>query len=126
MAKGPIITAIVAAVAFGGVIVAFSNNASPYVTISEARKMTGDHLHLAGDIVKDSIVTRGSLEFDLKDSKGEIVHVVHRGDPPANLSEAKKVVAIGGMQGNSFVSTQLLVKCPSKYEAADAGAVANR
>jgi len=36
---------------------------------------------------------------------------------PQNMGEATKVVAIGGMKDGKFVSDQLLVKCPSKYES---------
>ena len=61
-----------------------------------------------------------TLAFDIKDPGGTL-HVVHVGEPPANIQEATKVVAIGGMQDGSFVSHQLLIKCPSKYEGAPGG-----
>ena len=127
MTKGPLVTACVAVIAFGAVIAAFSANASPYVTIAQAKQSTGDRLHLAGDIIKSTVrldMLRHTLNFDLKDSTGAVVHVVHVGDPPANLSEANKVVAIGGMKGVNFVSQQLLVKCPSKYEEPKSNQVA--
>jgi cytochrome c-type biogenesis protein CcmE len=125
---GPIVTAFIAIAAFGAVLVAFSNNASPYVTIAQACKMGGNdtHLHLAGDIVKDTVhldVLRHALTFDIKDADGNRVTVEHVGEPPANIAEANKVVAIGCMKGDRFVSQQLLVKCPSKYEAGKPGTV---
>jgi len=96
-------------------------NASPYVTIRQARTMEGNQLHLAGDLLKNSISTdfkTHTLKFRLKDSEGQVVTVLHKGEPPENMSEVTKVVAIGGMQGDQFVSNKLLLKCPSKYEAA--------
>ena len=43
--------------------------------------------------------------------------VEHLGVPPASLLEADKVVAIGAMAPDGhFVSRELLVKCPSKYD----------
>jgi cytochrome c-type biogenesis protein CcmE len=127
MKTGPLVTAIVAIAAFAAVIVEFSNNASPYVTVAQAKQLSGDELHVAGDIVKDSVhmdMIRHKLTFDMKDTEGTLVHVVHVGDPPANLQEANKVVAIGGMQNGEFVSHKLLVKCPSKYESKPSDTVA--
>ena len=121
------VTACVAIVAIGAVIAAFSANASPYVTIAQARHTQGDHLHLAGDVIVGSTQMdplRGTLSFKLKDKDGNTVQVEHHGEMPNNLGEVKKVVAIGGMQSGVFVSHQLLIKCPSKYEAGDSGAVA--
>ena len=121
MQKGPIITACVAAVAMVGVVSAFLSNASPYVTLAQAKKSTGDHLHLAGDLVPNSIhndLASRHLSFQIKDSDGAVATVDYTGEK-VNLAEATKVVAIGSLQGDRFVSDKLLVKCPSKYEAQD-------
>ena len=122
MKVGPVVTAIIAMLAMTGVVVAFMSNASPYVTIEQAKHSTGDRLHLAGDIQKATIkndIARHTLSFDLKDANGQVVSVLHTGEPPSNMGQATKVVAIGKMEGDKFVSDQLLVKCPSKYEGAE-------
>lgn len=127
MNKGPVVTAVVALLAMAAVIGAFATNASPYVTIAQARQTSGDHLHLAGDLLKKTIVQdvkHQTLKFQLRDQDGAVVTVVHRGEMPANLDEANRIVAVGGMQGDQFVSHQLIVKCPSKYEGADSAKVA--
>jgi len=128
MKSGPIITAIVAILALAAVVTAFMSNASPYVTIAQAKTATGNRLHLAGDILKPTIhndLYKHVLSFDLKDADGAVVTVEHVGEPPANMGEATKVVAIGQMKNGKFVSDQLLVKCPSKYETkADVSATA--
>lgn len=130
MKVGPIITAVVAGLALTGVVVAFLGSASPYVTVAQAKTTDGNRLHLLGNIVKDSTRTdfkNGTLLFQLKDPEGATVTVRHRGERPANMGEATQVVAIGGMQGPEFVSEQLLLKCPSKYEGQKKpGAVAQR
>jgi cytochrome c-type biogenesis protein CcmE len=36
---------------------------------------------------------------------------------PGNFDQAVSVVAIGKFAGDHFEATQLLVKCPSKYQA---------
>lgn len=119
MLKGPLVTTIVALLAMTGAVAAFLTNASPYVTVAQARNNSGTRLHLLGTLVKDSIHTdfaHSAMTFRLKDTAGEVVTVQYTGEPPSNLSEAKEVVAIGSMQGTQFVSQQLLLKCPSKYE----------
>jgi cytochrome c-type biogenesis protein CcmE len=99
---------------------AFLVNASPYVTIAEAKASRGNNLHLAGDLDKSTIrtvVSKQEVHFDLRDEKGEVVKVVYHGPAPANLGEATKVVAVGGMKEGAFHASKLLVKCPSKYES---------
>lgn len=116
---GALLTGLVATVAMGGVISAFVNNASPYVTIAEAKASGADGVHLAGTLVKDTVQTdptTGKITFDLKDKDGATAHVVYQGSTPGNLMEATRVVAVGGMKQNDFVAHQLLLKCPSKYE----------
>ena len=120
MKKGPIITAIFTVLALGAVVLAFVSSASPFVTIAQAKTTSGDQLHIAGDVVKDTVVADARshvLFFQMKDENGDLVTVRHTGEMPSNLSEVKKVVAIGGMENGQFHSSKLLVKCPSKYEA---------
>lgn len=118
--KGLVITVIVALVAVSAIVVAFLQNASPYVTVAQAQQIQGDNLHLAGDILKETMksdMTKGLITFDIRDEKGDVCTVVYKGMPPANMGEATKVVAIGGMKDGKFHSEKMLVKCPSKYEA---------
>ncbi|MDX2066376.1 MAG: cytochrome c maturation protein CcmE [Fimbriimonadaceae bacterium] len=125
MKRGPIISGLVAVVALGAAVMAFTTSASPYVTIQQAKSAPGDRLHVAGDIVPGSVrndVFRQELTFRIKDAEGSTVQVVHRGEKPANMAEATQVVAVGKMTGDAFVSQQLIVKCPSKYEGENANA----
>ena len=108
-----------AVVAIAGVVLAFyANGGSSYVTMSQAQKMTSDdHLHLAGDLLKDSIsqnMAQHSLQFKLRDQDGAIVDVVYKGEVPANMSEAAEgCVAILDMRRSAtwFTSDKLLGKC---------------
>ena len=101
-------------------MIAFSTSASPYVTIKQARTATGDRMHLAGKVDAETVHTdvyARTLSFRLTDADGDSIQVVNRGDIPPNLAEAKNVVAVGGVKNGVFESTQLIVKCPSKYES---------
>ncbi len=119
MKTGPIVTAIVAMLALAAVVAAFMSNASPYVTIAQAKSNSGTRLHLAGDILKPTVntdIVNHALTFDVKDKNGDVITVKHVGEPPTNMNEATEVVAIGKMEGDYFLSEKLLVKCPSRYE----------
>lgn len=119
--SGAFITGGIVIVAMGLMVTAFMANASPYVTYDQAIKMQGQEgLHLSGDLVKDSVhmnFQNHTMEFTIVDANGSKVNVVHKGDPPANMGEATKIVAIGKITGEKFESEKLLIKCPSKYES---------
>jgi len=119
MKKGPVLTAIFTIFALGAVVAAFVTQASPYVTIAQAKQSTDLQLHLAGDVVPDTMrndARHHLLVFKIKDQNGDIITVKHNGEVPAELDQVKKVVAIGGIKDGDFMSSKLLVKCPSKYE----------
>ncbi len=101
-------------------MVAFVQNASPFVTVAQAKQSSDDQLQLYGAIVKDSIKNdfkHHVLTFMLRDEKGDTLPVRYTGEIPSELDQIPKVVAVGGMSGSEFRSSKLLVKCPSKYEA---------
>lgn len=57
------------------------------------------------------------FSFEMKDMEGSVYRVVAKGMIPVNLFEADYVVVKGRFEGEEFVSKNVLVKCPSKYEA---------
>jgi cytochrome c-type biogenesis protein CcmE len=119
--KGAIISGLAGIVALGILLGVFVNNASPYMTVAETKISKGDGVHVAGEIKKDTIVNdikNRQIRFTIQDPDGQTLPVVYVGAPVSNLGSATKVVAVGGMQGAEFHSSQLLVKCPSKYEGA--------
>ena len=56
-------------------------------------------------------------DSELQDENGEIMEITYKGVKPANFEQATSVVAIGQYREGSFRADQLLVKCPSKYQA---------
>ena len=62
--------------------------------------------------------------FYLKDDNGRVERVVLDGAKPNNFELATSVVAKGTYQGDHFHATEVLTKCPSKYEG-DAESVQN-
>ncbi|PDW02758.1 cytochrome c maturation protein CcmE domain-containing protein [Candidatus Viridilinea mediisalina] len=60
----------------------------------------------------------GRFTFMLQDEHGKLLRVISQDPRPANFEHAISIVAIGRYdQGeDAFMSDQLLVKCPSKYQ----------
>ena len=111
------------AVVFG--VTSFKKSMTPYIAFADARRSTG-LVQVNGTLADKNYVLKKDeqfLEFNLKDSKNEIMPVVYRGVIPGNFDQATSIVAIGHYEGGRFEAEQLLVKCPSKYQAeADKGA----
>ncbi|OQX89057.1 hypothetical protein B6D60_00055 [candidate division KSB1 bacterium 4484_87] len=72
-----------------------------------------------GDLVLDSIKFDAEnliLTFQITDGK-EVMDVRYHGVAPDTFSEAVSVVVEGKYTGGVFEATQIMTKCPSKYEA---------
>ena len=109
---------VIASIGFG--VTAFKNSLTPYISFAEARR-SGASSQVNGTLADPSTVRydvdQSELSFALKDDHGEVMPVVYRGVKPANFEQATSVVAIGTFTEGRFVADQLLVKCPSKYQA---------
>lgn len=122
---GAVLSVLAGTVAMSLIIYAFIANASPYVTIKEAKLSRADDLHVAGDLDRASLETdvrARQVRFTLTDEAGDRLPVVYAGAPISNMGEATQVVAIGKCEDGTFLAHKLLVKCPSKYEAEKKGA----
>ncbi len=77
-------------------------------------------IQVKGEWVKsmDSSFDPKSAQFNffMKDDKNQIVKVVLDGAKPNNFELAPTIVAKGTYAGNYFHATDVLTKCPSKYE----------
>ena len=125
----------ICAIALGiGVIVSTAGNASTYVNFDEAYAMakSGDEskVHVIGELIKDASgnvqkvrynpqLDPNYLEFVLIDDQHK-EHTVVTHNPPASMQDffkSEKVVVIGNFkENNQFVASEILMKCPSKYE----------
>jgi len=100
-------------------VTSFKKSVTPYITFGEARRATG-LVQVNGEIADKDYVIKPQeqyLQFKLRDQKGEVMPVVYHGVIPGNFDQATMVVAIGRYKGDRFEAEQLLVKCPSKYQA---------
>ena len=120
----PFVGVVAGVTAFAAIAFVMLSNASPYVTVAQAKSAKGDNNHLQGDLVKESVrvdTANAKVSFALIDDHGDRMEVIHHGLPPANMGEATRVVVVGGVQGDKFESKKLLTKCPSKYESEEGG-----
>jgi cytochrome c-type biogenesis protein CcmE len=107
------------AVAVGVGVTSFKKSVTPYISFAEARRSSG-LVQVNGVLADKQYVLKPNeqyLSFRLKDEKGEILPVEYHGVIPGNFDQATSIVAIGRYQDQKFVADQLLVKCPSKYQA---------
>ncbi len=54
--------------------------------------------------------------FYAKDDKGKTARVIYSGPKPENFEIALAFVLTGKYEGEDFVASDILMKCPSKYE----------
>lgn len=93
---------------------------TPYVTtLSDARAAGDRPIQFMGDIVARSARyddESHKLVFTVKGRDGETMQIHYKGVKPANFENADKAVVRGRLRGNRIDATQVLLKCPSKYE----------
>jgi cytochrome c-type biogenesis protein CcmE len=128
MKKSHIIIIIVIAVAVG-ILISTAEDASSYVTFSEAYSLasTGAQkdIHVVGQLKKNSAgeiigieegADRVSFSFVMVDDKGKEQKVFYNQPMPQDFKKSEKVVVIGGYDGETFRANKILLKCPSKYQ----------
>jgi len=54
--------------------------------------------------------------FHIKDMEGTEKKVVLYGSKPQDFEMSEQIVLTGKMDGEEFVATDMLTKCPSKYK----------
>ena len=108
---------LAAAAAVG--VTSFKKTMTPYIGFAEAKSASG-LVQVNGKLADKDYVLKPQeqfLRFNLRDEHGDVMPVEYRGVIPGNFDQAVSVVAIGKYDGDHFEAQQLLVKCPSKYQA---------
>jgi len=108
---------LVAAVGVG--VTSFRKTMTPYISFAEAKRSNG-MVQVNGVLADKEYVLKTDeqfLRFRLRDEHGDVMPVEYRGVIPGNFDQATSIVAIGRYHEGQFEADQLLVKCPSKYQA---------
>ena len=121
-----IMIAIAAAIA---ILITSAGDASTYSTFDQALAMSSDgnkaSIHVVGELKKDDAgqvvgITPGadrvSFSFLMVDENNKEQLVDYHEPMPADFTKSEKVVVVGRYQGEKFVASKILLKCPSKYQ----------
>ncbi|MCL6454392.1 MAG: cytochrome c maturation protein CcmE [Alicyclobacillus sp.] len=125
-----LVAALVVVVCVIGLLVrtAITHASTYYVTVAqyleESPQDQARQTTISGEIIGSSVQWNPQtrlLRFDIEDKTGgPRVHVTYQGDKPDDFSNNWPVVVTGRRQPTGdFLATNLLIKCPSKYEAAN-------
>jgi len=108
---------VVVFLAIGGY--SFLNSSVEYATLSKA-ETTGKKVQVTGTWVKEKTTyydpKSNTFTFHMKDDEGKTAKVVLHGAKPNNFDIATSVVAKGKYENGEFHASDVLTKCPSKYE----------
>ncbi len=99
----------------------FGTSISTYVTFEQAEDRGNSHVIGVWDDSQDYGFDRNTMQFSfhMKDEEGTIRRVVYPRPKPNNFEQATQLVVIGEMRNNVFYASDMLMKCPSKYNEPD-------
>ena len=106
------------------VFILIDSSLNYYVTVDEllAEPDYGESVRVNGIVAEGSIdwnPDTEQLRFSLTDDSA-VLPVIYQGDVPHDLEDGKDIVVKGKYQpDNIFHASELVMKCASKYEAAD-------
>jgi cytochrome c-type biogenesis protein CcmE len=120
-----IVVIILLALSAGLAYDSLSNYVNPYISVTEvvsqSNQYQGRSLQVIGEVEANSIQRSddGSIGFTLTDGSASI-DVSYRGIPPQNLEQGNDIVVVGSLTEAGLIeASQIMVKCPSKYEGED-------
>jgi cytochrome c-type biogenesis protein CcmE len=122
--KPKVIIGIVAIIGFTSLLMYnFGESISTYTDFETAKEMSSAHVPGTWDDSKEYGFSKETMQFTfhMEDESGNIRKVVYSRPKPNNFEEADRLVVIGEMRNDVFYASEMLMKCPSKYNNADPG-----
>lgn len=103
------------------VFVNMSGDISSYSTFESAAKANGEVkvvgvLDKSKEMSYNPEVNANEFVFFMKDSEGISKKVILAKPKPMEFENAEQLVLTGKMDGGTFVASEMLTKCPSKYK----------
>ncbi|MEY4134880.1 MAG: cytochrome c maturation protein CcmE [Saprospiraceae bacterium] len=98
-----------------------AGDTSTYATFADAEG-SGKKVKIAGQLSKDKAMVYNPekdpnhFSFYIRDSKGEERQVILLAAKPQDFELSEQIVVTGKMRDDTFVATEMLMKCPSKYK----------
>ena len=105
------------------IYLSFGSSVSYYVTVSElsdkGTELYDTNVRVAGKIADSPVnwdVEDLELRFDITEG-GEVITVIYQGAKPSGFKAGSNILVEGEINSDGiFHATQLIMKCPSKYE----------
>lgn len=122
--KPKLILGIIAIVAFTSLLmINFGNSISTYTDFAKAEELNSAHVPGTWDSSQEYGFSRETMQFSfyMTDDSGVTKKVIYPRPKPNNFEEADRLVVIGEMKNDVFYASEMLMKCPSKYNDADPG-----
>ena len=115
------IIAILVIVAAIAILLSASKDMGTYATFAEAQA-SGNTVKLVGELSKDKAidydpeVNPNYCSFQVKEAAGVERKVILKMAKPHDFEKSEKVVLTGKVEGEEFIASNVLLKCPSKYK----------
>jgi len=98
-----------------------SGDIGTYYTFEMARTATNPvkvngTLDPEHEIKYDPAENANLFSFHMLDSKGNSNEVIMTAAMPQDFERSEEVVVTGNFKGETFIATEILTKCPSKYK----------
>ncbi len=108
---------VVAFLIVGGL--SFLNSSVEYATLGKAEE-SGKKVQVTGKWVQDMSThydtKSNTFSFYIRDEENRVARVDYAGAKPNNFDIATSVVVKGRFENGVFEASEVLTKCPSKYE----------
>lgn len=109
---------IIAAIAL---LISASKDITSYASFQDAKK-TGQTVKIVGQLDKskemiyDPVKDPNHFSFYVQDKSGETLKVVLNAAKPQDFELSEQIVVTGKIEGDQFMASDILLKCPSKYK----------
>ena len=104
-----------------GLFIWSGKDMTTYSSFEQAAQTTGT-VKVAGELSKDKemiydpLVDPNYFSFYVTDRQGEERKVVLHAAKPQDFEMSEGIVITGAMEGDEFIASDVLLKCPSKYK----------
>lgn len=119
--KPSYIIAILAIIVSVVLLFSASQDASSYNSFEDAA-LEDRKIKVIGTLVQDQEMIYNPEEnpnlfsFYVEDQEGMIKKVIYNDAKPQDFEMSEQIVMTGKMSGDTFLASELLLKCPSKYK----------
>jgi len=120
MKKIHIIGIIIIAIAIAAILTTLGST-STYANFTEAAKEPDSEFHVVGKLDKEKETVydpqrdANLFTFYMKDNEGIEKKIVLHKSKPQDFERSEQIVLIGKIEGEEFHASDILMKCPSKY-----------